>query len=234
MTQPDYKHSIFARLDATIDQFEDTMKEVRNNESSTSDSTMRKANFILLQLRKEIYDVREEAQSTLTRLNTFGATLEIMANPEVEVDTLMVDITRWFMLLTQCERGLLSLYNKDKDVFQLAYDENWSDAELRPMEHTISEMVIKQVKKSKDILTSSNMDMADDSYQKSGSWRVPLRTVLGIPILWNDDLVGIFYGDKKITSGAVSQDMNPLFKLYGAQAAIAIRNAQRFAELSAK
>lgn len=78
------------------------------------------------------------------------------------------------------------------------------------------------------------MDMADDSYQKSGSWRVPLRTVLGIPILWNDDLVGIFYGDKKITSGAVSQDMNPLFKLYGAQAAIAIRNAQRFAELSAK
>ncbi len=229
MTQPDFKHSIFARLDATIEQFEDTIKELTG---TLSDSRTRKSKFILMQLRREILNIRDEATASLTRLNTFGATLEIMATPEAGVDAVLTEVMRWFLLLTQCERGFVSLYDKGEEAFLLSISENWIDTEIRPMEHSISEVILGEVQKSKDIFTSSNMDMASSTYQKSGSWRVPLRTVMGIPLIRNNELIGVFYGDKKITSGAVSQDMIPLFKLYGAQAAIAIRNAQLFADLS--
>lgn len=228
MTKPDFRHSILARLDATIKQFEDNLQEFKDK--PTDSSEMRRSNFILLQIRREILNVREAAQDTLTQLNTFGATLEVMSKPEDGVDAVIGEVMRWFMLLSQCERGILALYDKDADSFEIKINENWH--EVRPMEEAVSEHVMKAVKKSPNVLSSSNVDLASASYQKSGSWRVPLRTVLGIPLVWGEDFVGVFYGDKKITSGVVSQDMNPLFKLYGAQVAIAIRNAQRFAELT--
>ncbi len=230
MTQSEFQHSILARLDASIAQLETSLGEFK--ESSKETSEVRRANFILLQIRREIYTVREAAQETLTQLNTFGATLEIMSKPEAGIDDVMQDVMRWFMLLSQCERGLIVFHDNDTDTITPQIHDNWTDDNVRPMERNVSDLVIKAVIESKDVITSSNMDMASKSYQKSGSWRVPLRTVLGIPILWGDDLVGVFYGDKKITSGGVSQDMHPLFKLYGAQAAIAIRNAQHVAKLS--
>lgn len=230
MTQPHFQHSILARLDASIEQLETSLGDFKDTAKDTSE--MRRANFILLQVRREIYNVRDAARSTLTQLNTFGATLDVMSKPESGVDAIIADVMGWFMLLSQCERGLIAFYSSDTNEFEIQATEKWDEEEVRPMEQNISELVLKEVKKSNDVLTSSNMDMASSSYQKSGSWRVPLRTVLGIPIIWHEDFVGVFYGDKKITSGAVSQDMNPLFKLYGAQAAIAIRNAQRFADLS--
>ena len=231
MNQPDFafKHTILERLDAAIEQYEDTMKTLTN---TLPDASMRKSKSILMQMRREILNVREEAVATLTRLNMFGATLETMARPEAGLDAVLADVLRWFLLLTECERTFISLYDADEKEFVLSVDHGWMSDELRPMEHTISETVLKKVKQSQDLFSSSNVDMASDSYQKSGSWRVPIRMVIGIPLNWNNELIGIFYGDRKITSGALAQDMIPLLKLYAAQAAVAIRNAQLVAKLS--
>jgi len=223
-----FTHTILDRLDATIERYEDTMIQLTN---TLPDVTTRKSKPILTLLQREISNVREEAVSTLTRLNTFGATLETMAHPEAGVDVVLDDILKWFLLLTECERMFISLYDVDKQEFVMSVNDRWVDAELRPTEHTISEKVIQEVQTSKDIFSSSNVDMASNSYQKSGSWRMPLRSVMGIPLLWDNQLIGIFYGDRKITSGMLPRDMLPLLKLYAAQAAIAIRNAQLFATL---
>ena len=231
MNQPNsaFTHAVLDRLDAVIEQYEDTMKLLSD---TLPDASTRKSKGVLIRLRHEIVSVRQEAVATLTRLNTFGATLETMAHPEAGVDSALADVLKWFLLLTECERMFISLYDADEQAFIMSVNEKWIDAELRPMEHTISETVLQEVEKSKDIFSSSNVDMASDSYQKSGSWRMPLRSVIGIPLLWNNQLIGIFYGDRKITSGMLSRDMLPLLKLYAAQAAIAIRNAQLFATLT--
>lgn len=230
MQQPNsvFTHTILARLDATIQQYEDTMKQLTD---ALPDATTRKSKRVLTLLQREISNVREEAVSTLTRLNTFGATLETMAHPEAGVDIVLDDVLKWFLLLTECQRMFISLYDADEQEFVMNVNDGWADAELRPIEQTISDKVLVEVKKSNDIFLSSNVDLASDSYQKSGSWRMPLRSVIGIPLLWNNQLIGIFYGDRKITSGMLSRDMLPLLKLYAAQAAIAIRNAKLFATL---
>jgi GAF domain-containing protein len=230
MSQPDlsFSHTILERLDATIEQYENTMKELTD---TLPNATTRKSKSILVQLRREVLSVREEAISTLTRLNTFGATLQTMAHPEAGVQVVLDDVLKWFLLLTECERTFISLYDPHEKEFVMSVDIGWMDADLRPMEHGISEVVLKEVKQSRDIFSSSNVDMASDSYQKSGSWQIPLRSVFGVPLLWEDELIGIFYGDRKITSGVLSRDMFPLLKLYAAQAAIAIHNAQLFATL---
>lgn len=224
-----FTHAILDRLDATIEQYEGAMKLLTN---TLPDANSRKSKNILLQLRQEIMNVRAEAVVTLTRLNTFGATLETMAHPDAGVDVVLADVLKWFLLLTECERMFISLYDADEQVFVMSVNEGWMDNELRPMEHTISETVLQEVRKSKDIFSSSNVDMASDSYQKSGSWRIPLRIVIGVPLLWDGELIGVFYGDRKLSSGVLSRDMLPLLKLYAAQAAIAIHNAQLFAALT--
>lgn len=235
MTQLDFmlKHSILARLDATIEHFEETIQNFDSANSKT-DSHMRRNKFTLLQTRQEILNVREAAVATLTRLNTFGATLEIMAKPEQGVDPTIADVMKWFLLLTECDRAFISLRDQKHDGFLMHSGHEWVESEIRAEEVTISEAVLDKVRKTKDIFSSSNMDMASTQYQKSGSWRIPLRMVIGIPMVLDEKIVGIFYGDRKITSGTLAQDMMPLFKLYGAQAAVAIRNAQLFAELSVK
>ena len=235
MTQLDFmlKHSILARLDAAIEQFEDAMKDI-NIANNKTDSQMRKSQFVLMQTRREILNVREEAVATLTRLNTFGATLEIMARPEVGVEAIIKDVLTWFLLLTECDRSFVALYDETKKIFLTQASRDWIGNDLRPEEESISSAVLAEVQKRQDIFSSSNMDMASSSYQKGGSWRIPLRVVIGIPLIWNDQLIGAFYGDRKVTSGALSQDMLPLLKLYAAQAAIAIRNAQLFAKFSDK
>ena len=95
MTQPDFdfKHTILARLDATIEQYEDTMKTMTN---TLPNANMRKSKGILMQLRREILNVREEAVTTLKQLNTFGATLETMAHPEAGVTVVVADVLKWF------------------------------------------------------------------------------------------------------------------------------------------
>ena len=228
-TNSTFKHAVLARLDATIERLESTTNALTD---ALSDADMRKSKSLLLQTHEEILNIRAEAVATLTRLNTFGATLEIMGHPEAGVDMALSDVLKWFLLLTECERAFISLYDAEEEEFILKIDQDWLDVELRPVELTISEKVMSEVRQSKDIFSSSNADLATDSYQKSGSWRFPIRTVIGIPLIWEDDLIGIFYGDKKITSGVMPRDMLPLFKLYAAQATIAIRNAQLFAKLS--
>lgn len=229
-SNPTFQHTILARLDAAIEQFEVTLKAAEDTKQP--DTQSRRNQYVLLQTRQEILNVREAAVDTLTRLNTFGATLDIMAEPEVGVKKVVNDVLNWFVLLTVCDRALISLYSEGKKIFEVAASVGWLDGELRPEEQTISEAVIKNARQTREIFSSSNMDMASEQYQKSGSWRIPLRTVFGVPLLWNDKLIGVFYGDRKISSGTVSQDMMPLVKLYAAQAAIAIRNAQLFATLA--
>lgn len=231
MTQPEFKHSILERLDASIQQFEEAINDLPETKT-TGDSTMRKNKFILMQTRREIISVREEAVATLTRLNTFGATLDIMGHPDAGVDAAVENVLQWFLLLTLCDRAFISLYDEAQDKFYLHAKHEWNAEELRTEERDISTTVLEEVQQSKEVFSSSNMDMASASYQKGGSWRIPLRTVFGIPLLWNNQLIGIFYGDRKITSGALAQDMIPLVKLYAAQAAIAIHNAQLFAQFS--
>lgn len=235
MSQLDFmlKHSVLARLDATIEHFDDVVGKLNATENK-ADSQMRRNQFLLLQTRQEILNVREAAVATLTRLNTFGATLEIMAQPEIGVDRVVEDVMKWYILLTECDRAFLMLRDEKNNGYLTSIVHEWVEAELRAEERTVSEAVLDKVRKTRDIFSSSNMDMASTQYQKSGSWRIPLRTVIGIPMVVNEQIIGIFYGDRKITSGTLSQDMLPLFKLYAAQAAIAIHNSQLFAKLTEK
>lgn len=223
-----YTHSILERLDASIQQLKTTTEAL---ESIDPNPNIRKARGILTQTSKDIQTIRDEAQNTLTRLNTFGATLETLANPDSGIEVAVGDVFRWFLLLTECERAYISLYDKETDAFVIQVEQAWHESEIQPIDEVVSDNLIKKVIEIRDMFTSSNMDMASDSYHKSGSWRIPLRTVFGIPLMVGDELIGIFYGDKKITSGIVQRDMMPLFKLYAAEAAIAVRNAVLFAEI---
>ena len=116
MSQLDFmlKHSVLARLDATIEQFDDVFGQI-DSKDNKADSQMRRNQFMLMQTRREILNVREAAVATLTRLNTFGATLEIMAQPEVGVDQVVEDIMKWFILLTECDRAFMSLHDEKHD-----------------------------------------------------------------------------------------------------------------------
>jgi len=226
-----YNHSLFEKLDAAIEQLNSTSQELNAVEP---DASIRKAQSIITQMTQDIESIRHEATTTLKRLSMFGATLETLARPEQGIDAVTADVFRWCLLLTEAERAFLSLYNAEEDALILKEEFAWMETELRPIEQIVSENTVAKVMETRDVITTGNIEMASDSYTKSGSWRIPLRTVIGIPFIFDGEIIGVFYGDKKIVSGMIQRDMLALFKLYAAQAAIAIRNARLFAELHKK
>lgn len=223
-----YNHSLLEKLDVAVEQLNTTSDDLN---AIKSDTSARKLLSIISQVSQDVEAIRHEANNALKRLSTFSATLEILSHPELGIDAVTADVFRWCLLLTEPDRAFLSLYNVEEDAMILKEEFGWMDLEIRPIEQIVAENTVAKVLATRDVITTGNIEMASDSYTKSGSWRIPLRTVIGIPFIFEDEIIGVFYGDKKIVSGMIPLDLQALFKLYAAQASIAMRNARLFSQL---
>ena len=134
------------------------------------------------------------------------------------------------MRLTGAERGFLMLRD-DQGKMTTRIARNWEQESINPNEFAISRTIIHRVIEAGEPVLTTN---AQEDPRFGGQESVVafnLRSILCVPLMVKDDLIGVIYADNRIRSGIFSENERDLLMAFANQAAVAIDNARLFSSL---
>jgi adenylate cyclase len=135
--------------------------------------------------------------------------------------------------VTGAERAYLMLYDAAEDVFMVSIARNWDQENINEDETLYSRSVIEAAfHEGRPILTTNAQ--IDNRFKSAASiMQQDLRTILCIPLLLQGEIVGVIYADSRMEHTSFQADWVGLLEAFGAQAAIAIRNAEAYEQVQA-
>ncbi|QPC84500.1 GAF domain-containing protein [Phototrophicus methaneseepsis] len=170
-----------------------------------------------------------DEQSELRQLRAL-ADMSAQINTELDVDTVLQRTMDVVITLTRAERGYLILLNKETRqlVFRIMREEVLVGQTPPGATPEVSTSIIR------DVITSREPLLADNAYQddrlkgNNSIANLSLRSVLCVPLLYRDDILGVVYVDNRMQSGLFTQrELNTLMA-FANTAAVAISNARLF------
>ncbi len=171
---------------------------------------------------KKISEHEDERQDLLAL-----ADISQVVNSSLDLNTVLQIVMDTIIRLTGAERGFLMLRDEDREL-QIRIARNWEQASLNPSEFAISRTVINRVvAEGKPVLTTNAQE--DDRFVGQASIiAFSLRSILCVPLMVKDTLIGVIYTDNRIKTGLFSEKERNLLNAFANQAAIAIENARLF------
>ncbi|MEZ6196156.1 MAG: tetratricopeptide repeat protein [Planctomycetota bacterium] len=184
----------------------------------------------LSSLKRGFFDVERELETTVRnmRRNEEGVRriLEISQslNATVSADTLFERIVDGVVDFARAERGFL-IFIEDGEVRIPVARTNRREAVQNPLEQVSSQVVDQIARTRRSVLLLNAMD--EDEYRARESvLKLELRSIMAVPMLRQDQLVGILYVDNRSRIGQFQAAELELLAILASQAAIAIENAR--------
>ena len=184
---------------------------------------------LLNNIEKTISPETRESKSDFKRLLPVIKAL----NSVLDQGELFTKIMDAFMQIGRAERGLLFIMEKNNPVLALARSASGRDLNIDDVR--FSNSLLREVIKTKEARFSEDLT-SDDSLSARESV-IDLELTMGfcVPIKNpNDDIKGLVYADSRIGSGDFNQETLTLLSALADQAAVALRNAERFDALRAE
>jgi adenylate cyclase len=138
---------------------------------------------------------------------------------DADLDRLMQQIVDETFALIKADRAVILLYDPDDDTLTPRFVKQKRDEEVK-----LSNSVLDEVKRSKQAVLCSDA-MVDERFKTAKSIIMQgIRSTMAVPMLFNDELVGVFHIDSQLATGAFTEKDLLLFSGIAGQAAIAIQN----------
>lgn len=132
--------------------------------------------------------------------------------------------------IMNAERGFIMLYNpQDELEFQAA--RGMDRLTIDKPDFQVSKSIIRRVEQDKIPLLTNNAQKEDDFGQQRSIVLLKLRSVLCVPMLLKERVLGIIYIDNSMQTGAFSEHDRDLLVAIAANAAVAIENARLYEEI---
>lgn len=170
----------------------------------------------------------EQVQQNVAQLEALRR-VSLDITTRLDLDVLLKEIVRQANELLDVKAGGIYFYRPERDVLEwTVYDGEWDAADLG------SELKRDEGLSGK-VWESGQPIWVDDYVTWEG--RAPLykdfkwTAVLGVPIQWGDEFLGVINALTDAPKHTFSQDDADLLSLFAAQAAIAIKNARLFDEI---
>ncbi len=171
-------------------------------------------------------DERDEKRPIYAALLSISASINSTFNQR----ELLKKIIDAVILATDCDRGFLMLRNQDGELtFSIARSKE--EKELDEGAFKVSRSIVQRA-------AETGVPVVQDDIQNSNNFKhqqsvrdLKLQSAYGIPLKYEDRLVGIIYVDSNRISQSFSRDDLPILEAFGAQAAVAIENARKRGEL---
>ncbi len=180
--------------------------------------------------------MRQDTES-LTRKSAELSTLYEVSrelNSILDLDRLLAFIMDRAIVLARAERGFLVLWDAGKDNFAVAVARQFAAGEVDDAQVEISHALIRRVMASREPIIMTNAQ-EDPRFQASQSIiAYQIRSVLAVPLVSQDELVGAIYLDTRLSSRLFTQDDLALVSGLADQAATALRIARLYENLQAK
>ncbi len=148
-------------------------------------------------------------------------------NSSLDLDTVLENVMDRVIEVTGAERGFLMLKNAQGELeFRVARGLDRSD--LESPEFQVSTSIIQQVQQTRRPLLTDNAQRDDRLTGGQSIMLLGLRSILCVPILVKERLIGLVYVDNRLHSGIFNQHHRDLLSAFASQAGIAIENARLY------
>lgn len=146
----------------------------------------------------------------------------------LEFDKVLEEVLDTIIKLTGAERAYLMLTQGENRELRVQVARNSAQETLSKDAITFSHQMIHAAIEQKAPLVTTNAQ-EDERFSSLNSVFVnELRSIVIVPLILKDKVVGVLYADNRIEQGIFSQENIPLLSAFANQAAIAISNARLF------
>ena len=171
------------------------------------------------------------AQIQLTTLYKTGWELASI----LDMDDLLISLLDRAIRLVKAERGMLILHTDNENGFEIALARGIDKSEVEQnQKRNVSRQLIKHVLQHRQPLITT--DAQNDSRFSASSSVVTfqIRSVLAVPLAYQEELIGAIYLDTRINFRAFDDDDLQLLNAMANQVSVAIHIAQLYDNLKAK
>ena len=172
-----------------------------------------------------------EAQTELGQLRALAA-MSARITTTLDVDTVLSETMDIVIALTRAERGYLILVNEAESTleFRIIRDDSASPLKTSGVPQ-ISQTILREVMATRQPLLADNA-YKDERLQGNASVaNFALRSVLCVPLLLRDKVIGAVYVDNRLQSGIFTEREKHTLVAFAATAAVAIGNAMLYADI---
>jgi PAS domain S-box-containing protein len=172
-------------------------------------------------------------QIELRQLRALAQTTAVI-NSTLDVDSVLNQVIDTVIQLTGAERGFILLKSAQTGDVEFRIARGVDNEQLNREDFKISKGIINKV------LTTGEVILADDAkdderFQNNASvYDLHLRSVLAVPLIVGGIIIGVVYCDNRIMKGLFSEHEQNLLAAFAGQAAVAIQNANLFADARAR
>jgi adenylate cyclase len=153
-----------------------------------------------------------------------------VVNSTLEIDEVLQVVMDTIIRLTEAERGFLMLRD-DQGEMSIRTARNWEKASLNQNESSISRTVVQRVIQSGEGIITTNAREDPRFGGQESIIAFNLRSILCVPLMVKNDLIGVIYADNRIRTGIFSEPERDLLIAFANQAAVGIENARLFSSL---
>ncbi|HVN53819.1 MAG TPA: adenylate/guanylate cyclase domain-containing protein [Anaerolineaceae bacterium] len=154
-----------------------------------------------------------------------------VVNSSLELDVVLRIVMDTLVRLTGAERGFLMLRNETGEL-TIRIARNWEQESIQSSDAAFSRTIINRVaQESQPVLTTNAQEDPRFEGQESVV-AYNLRSVLCVPLMVKDRVIGVIYADNRIRSGIFTEVERDLLVAFANQAAVAIENAGLFASVN--
>jgi len=224
-TKPTTLHDQLLILSKQAGASRDALKGAKVKLPKDVQNDLNNLESLLSQLSKKM-ETFEAEHSNLRALAGIGQ----VVNSTLELDEVLQRVMDTIVRLTGAERGFLMLRDEQGQM-TTRIARNWEQESINPNEFAISRTIIERViEEGESILTTNAQEDPRFGGQESVV-AFNLRSILCVPLMVKNDLIGVIYADNRIRSGIFSENERDLLAAFSNQAAVAIENARLFSSL---
>jgi adenylate cyclase len=167
-------------------------------------------------------------ETELSQLQALANTSALI-NSSLDVDGVLAEAMDQIINLSGAERGYILLLNDQGTVdFRVM-----RALEGEPTTHDVSRTILNAVLESGEPLVSDNASNDPRMQETETLARFVLRSVLCVPLIYKERLIGAIYVDNRYREGVFTEREVNLMMAFANQTAIAIENAILFASVQA-
>lgn len=152
-------------------------------------------------------------------------------NSSLDLDIVLQQVMDAIVRLTRAERAMLLLNNNGELEVKIA--RNLSQETLDDSASLeISRSVVRQVAETGLPVVTLNAQEDDRFSAQHSVVSYRLRSILCVPLILKEEIIGVIYADNRVASGIFSDGDRDLLAAFADQAAVAIDNARLFHEVA--
>lgn len=149
-------------------------------------------------------------------------------NSSLDLDEVLNYVMDRVVQVTRAERGFMMIVEENSELLRFQVARGINQQDLDSPEFEVSTTIINEVVLNQKPLLTSNAQRDSNLPDAQSIIRKGLRSILCVPILVRDHLIGLVYVDNRLRAGMFNDTHRDLLAAFASQAGFTIENARLY------